>query len=112
MPFAARASFNLGWMYQFGVGVPPDPSQARRYYRRCFEVHPGGVQAPVQAMLALLSLQAYLMDMPSMQEYQDAYAADLRTHVLVLHIVMLFVLLGARLKFQARRSARREAPSG
>jgi TPR repeat protein len=66
-PFVARASFNLGYMYQFGVGVPRDVPLARRYYRRCFEVDPSGVQMPVSAMLLLLTAQVYWLEMPPAQ---------------------------------------------
>ena len=28
------ARFNLGWLYQYGVGVPKDDARAQDYYRR------------------------------------------------------------------------------
>merc|ERR1711963_342882 len=52
-PFVARASFNLGYMHQFGVGVAQDPAVARRFYHRCLEVDPNGPQVPVSLMIAL-----------------------------------------------------------
>merc|ERR1719193_2249823 len=59
-PFVARASFNLGFMYHFGVGVTQDTMAARRHYSRCAEMDPSGVHAPVVLMLALLAVQGRL----------------------------------------------------
>ena len=33
----AAAQYNLGWMYDDGVGVPPDEDEAARWYRLAAE---------------------------------------------------------------------------
>src|SRR5215468_6409733 len=33
----ARACNNLGWLYSYGRGVPPDPAEAMRWIRRAAE---------------------------------------------------------------------------
>jgi TPR repeat protein len=109
-PFVARASFNLGYMYQFGVGVPRDVPLARRYYRRCFEVDPSGVQMPVSAMLLLLTAQVYWLEMPPAQEMLDASLGDVRTHLLAIHLIVLAVLLRARSSLH--QAQRRRATAG
>jgi len=113
-PFVARASFNLGYMYQFGVGMPRDTHLARRYYRRCFEVDPAGVQVPVTMMLLLLSGQVYLLDLPPAQELAEALLGDLRTHVLAIIIILLGVLLHTRYSLIRTRpmAASRNAAGG
>lgn len=95
-PFVARASFNLGYMYQFGVGVDRDAPQARRFYRQSVEADPTGVSTPVSMMLVLLAWQMFLVELPPTQEIADAFFADLRTHVLAIHLVVLGVLLHSR----------------
>ena len=95
-PFVARALFNLGYMHQFGVGVEPSTPLARRYYNRCLEVDPGGVQAPVMLMLVLLSLQALLSELPAADALADALLGDLRTHVLLVLLGALALLLHLR----------------
>ena len=35
---SADAAFDLGWLYQNGLGVPAEPEQASRWYRRAAEV--------------------------------------------------------------------------
>lgn len=105
-PFVARASFNLGYMYQFGIGVPRDMPVARRYYRRCFEVDPAGVEAPVTLMLALLAVQVFVIEMPPLNALGEALLADSRTHIIAVHLVLLLVLLRVRSVFTARRESR------
>jgi len=105
-PFVARASFNLGYMYQFGIGVPRDMPVARRYYRRCFEVDPAGVEAPVTLMLALLAVQVFVVEMPPLHVLGGALLADSRTHIIAVHLVLLLVLLRVRSVFIAGREPR------
>merc|ERR1712187_699598 len=57
--FAARASFNLGFMYQFGLGVAQDLHTAKQHYHRCREVDPSGVHTPVT--MVLLALGAHML---------------------------------------------------
>lgn len=100
-PFVARASFNLGYMHQFGIGVIPDMSVARRHYHRCLEVDPGGVQAPVSVMLVFLGMQAWFVDLPQREVVLGALAGDLRTHLLALQLVAIGILLRFRLTMPA-----------
>lgn len=96
-PYVARASFNLGYMHQFGIGVTPDMSVARRHYHRCLEVDPGGVQAPVSVMLVFLAMQGWFVDLPETESVLAALASDLRTHLLALQLVAMGILLWFRL---------------
>jgi TPR repeat protein len=95
-PFVARASFNLGYMFQFGIGVARDVPLARRYYSRCFEVDPSGVQVPVTLTLFVLAMQEYLLDMPEWPDLAEALFSDLRMHLLAIILVVLTVLLRTR----------------
>merc|ERR1719253_2091540 len=107
-PFVARATFNLGYMYHFGLGVPRDTSLARSYYRRCFDVDPTGVQLPVTLMLGLLAFQINLVDMPSFDAAFEAYVADVRPHLLAIIIVLLCVLFRAHFSLLRAPAAVRE----
>lgn len=100
-PFVARASFNLGYMYQFGIGVVRDMPLARRYYNKCAEVDPAGVQTPVALMLALLAAQAFFAKLPPPSSFGSALLLDLRIHMLVVHFVGLFALVHLRGAFAA-----------
>merc|ERR1712039_53472 len=99
-PFVARASFNLAYMYQFGIGVDKDVPLARRYYNHCLEVNPAGVQSPVFLMLAMLTLQALVTDVPSWNTLAVTMLSDARTHVLALHVIIIAVLLFFRARFR------------
>jgi len=98
-PFVARASFNLGMMHQFGIGVDASAPLARRYYNRCLEADPTGVQAPVTLMLAVLAAQALMSRMPATQVIVDSLLNDLRTHMVAVNLVALGVFLGIRAYF-------------
>jgi TPR repeat protein len=52
-----QAMFNLGWHYQYGVGLPVDFHLAKRYYDQAYETHPR--EANVPSKLAFLSLWLY-----------------------------------------------------
>lgn len=97
--FVARAAFNVGFMHQFGLGVPQDLHLAKRNYQRSVEVDPGGVHAPVQMMLLLLHMHSRFMQMPEFEELKSALLADLRFHLLVLNFVALVALLLVRKRF-------------
>jgi len=49
----SQALFNMGFMYQFGLGVPVDLHLSKRFYDQSYEVNP---KAKAPAKLALLSL--------------------------------------------------------
>ncbi|CAE8678742.1 unnamed protein product [Polarella glacialis] len=98
----AKASFNLAYMHQFGIGVHSDPALARRHYKHCAEVDPASVQTPVSLMLALLSVQLYFAELPHSEEFVNAWLGDLRVHILVAHLVAAGVLLLLRRSFAGR----------
>ena len=50
-----QAYFNLGFMHEFGAGVPADLDLAKRNYDKAREVMPGA-DIPVQAALFSLGL--------------------------------------------------------
>lgn len=98
-PFVARACFNLGYMHQFGIGAERDAVLARRYYNRCLEIDPGGVQAPVVFALSVLALQVFLLELPPANMLARSLLMDARTHVLIIHIVAILSLLLLRRRF-------------
>jgi len=106
-PFVARASFNLGLMHQFGVGVAPNAPLARKHYDRCLEVDPEGVRVPVAVMLWLLRAQACFAALPPARRIASALLSDVRAHVVAVHLAALLVLLAVR-----RHVARPRAPAG
>merc|ERR1711869_96683 len=91
--FVARASFNLGFMHQFGFGVTQDLHLARRHYKRCLEIDPSGVHTPITAMLILLRAHAWFIEMPPLDKLEEALLADIRTHLVIVQLVTTVVLL-------------------
>jgi TPR repeat protein len=102
--FVARGSFNLGFMHQFGLGVAQDLHLAKRHYHRCREVDPGGVHAPTTLVLLLLAVHMQLLRMPPTEELCNRLLADIRVHILMLHIIFLIALLVVRCKFSSARA--------
>merc|ERR1712187_124082 len=92
-PFVARASFNLGFMHQFGIGVTANVPLARHHYMRCLEVDPDGVRVPVGLMLVALTLQTCFANLPFAQPLMQALLVDPRIHVLALQLSAMAVLL-------------------
>jgi len=107
-PFVARASFNLGYMYQFGIGVPQDLQLARRHYHKCLEIDPSSVQAPVGLILVFHSLHLWFDACPSLQDLQDAFLMDARAHLGLVHIVAILVLVCIRNRFAKKPAALQE----
>mmetsp|Transcript_38275 Transcript_38275/g.89894 ORF Transcript_38275/g.89894 Transcript_38275/m.89894 type:complete len:747 (-) Transcript_38275:95-2335(-) len=110
--FVARGSFNLGYMHQFGLGVSQDLHLAKRHYQRCREVDPGGVHAPVTIAMAVLTMHAALLRLPAQEELLARVFADVRVHILLLHLLGIVALLILRRVFrgQRRSSSRGRAP--
>lgn len=109
--FVARGSFNLAFMYQFGLGVAQDLHLAKRHYHRCREVDPGGVHVPITMVLVVLGAHMHYLRMPSKEQLCDRVLTDLRVHVLFLHIAAIAVLLILRCKLSApARHRQRLAP--
>lgn len=107
--FVARGSFNLGFMHQFGLGVSQDLHLAKRHYHRCREVDPGGIHTPITFVLLLLGGHMYFLRVPPMQELLDRLFADVRSHILVLHIIAIITLLILRYNFARARATPRAA---
>eukprot|EP00435_Cladocopium_sp_Y103_P063319 s376_g24.t3 len=92
-PFVARASFNLGYMYQFGVGVEQDLPLAQRFYGQSAEADPGAVQTPLAIMMGVLALQHFLAELPELEACVATVSADVRFHILLAHICAILILV-------------------
>lgn len=103
-PFVARASFNLGYMYQFGVGVEQDLPLAQRFYGQSAEADPGAVQTPLAIMMAVLALQHFLAEVPELEAYVATVSADVRFHILLAHICAILILVVMRRIFAEARA--------
>eukprot|EP00927_Polykrikos_kofoidii_P049989 TRINITY_DN43957_c0_g1_i1.p1 TRINITY_DN43957_c0_g1~~TRINITY_DN43957_c0_g1_i1.p1 ORF type:complete len:846 (+),score=143.41 TRINITY_DN43957_c0_g1_i1:101-2539(+) len=102
--FVARGFFNLGFMHQFGFGVPQDLNVAKKHYHRCREVDPSGLHTPVTMVLVLLGVHMFLLRLSPWEVITDRFMTDMRTHILVLHLAAIIALLIARRKFAAGSS--------
>lgn len=109
--FVARASFNLGLMHQFGLGVAQDLHLAKRHYHRCREVHPDGVHVPVTLVLLLLGVHMAWLRVPAADELISRLFNDVRVHMLVVHIIAISVLFMLRSSFSNTRQ-RPRTPTG
>jgi len=109
--FVARGSFNLGFMHQFGLGVAQDLHMAKRHYHRCREVDPSGVHTPVTMVLMLLGAHMFFLQVPPSDQLLDRLFADVRVHVLILHVVAVVVLAVLRRQFSAPAALARPAPT-
>lgn len=105
--FTARASFNLGFMHQFGLGVPQDLHTAKMHYRRSRDAGDSSANAPVVMMLLLLDAHALLLRLPTPQRLLERLLLDVRVHALVVHLAAAAVLVTARRHFAAARQAAR-----
>jgi hypothetical protein len=94
--FVARASFNLGYMYQFGLGVKQDLHTAKQHYHRCREVDPSGIHTPVTMVLVGLGIHMQYLRLPGKEKLFERLIADTRFHILVLHLVAIIVVLVTR----------------
>lgn len=90
--FVARASFNLGFMHQFGIGIAQDLNLAKQHYFRCREVDPSGLHAPVTLALAALACHLRYLRFPTPEELKERLFSDLRSHMLLLHLAALLIL--------------------
>lgn len=108
--FVARASFNLGFMHQFGIGIPQDLNLARQHFFRCREVDPSGLHAPVTLALTLLACHLRYLRLPTPDEFKERFFADLRSHVLLLHLAGLLILVLLQCYLSRRRQAGATGP--
>ncbi|CAK0800201.1 unnamed protein product [Prorocentrum cordatum] len=105
--FVARGHFNMGFMHQFGLGVPQDLQTAKMYYHRSREVDPGATHAPVTMVLMLLGWHMIFLRLPTWPTLAERLLADVRVHKLALHLAALVVLAAGSAHFsRARRRAR------
>lgn len=103
--FVARASFNLGIMYQFGLGSAPDLNLARKLYKRCIEIDPSTVQTPINVVLFGLTLHAELLSWRRVDwnAVRREILGDSRAHLLFLTLGSLIILFRLRLGVGERR---------
>lgn len=107
--FVARASFNLAFMHQFGLGVAQDMHMAKQHYFRCQEVDPHGLHMPVALGLLSLTLHMTYLRLPPLQDLVGRLTSDVRVHLLLLHVVSLAVLVCMRVRFDRPRRPPRPA---
>jgi len=55
----AQATFNLGWMHQYGLGIPKDHHLAKRFYDYAIELNPDA-SVPSTVALAILNAEQLL----------------------------------------------------
>ncbi|CAJ1368288.1 unnamed protein product [Effrenium voratum] len=101
--FVARASFNLGFMHQFGIGIGQDLNMAKQHYFRCREVDPIGLHAPVTIALATLACHVLYTRLPNGDELMARLSADVRVHVLLLHLIAVVVMVMLQCYLSSRR---------
>lgn len=106
--FVARGSFNLGFMHQFGYGVPMDLHLARRYYKRSQEIDPSstGLHGPVFFMLVFVGAHEVFLRFPSWSVFIHRFFADIRVHAAITKVVVVGFILFLR-KTVDRRVQRR-----
>lgn len=107
--FVARASFNLGFMYQFGLGVTQDLHMAKLHYHRCREVDPSGVHTPVTMVLLALGGHMFFLRLPAWRELLERLLADVRVHLLLVHCLAIAVIGITRCRLSNSRPPRRRA---
>jgi len=98
--FVSRAAFNMGYMYQFGVGIAQDLNVARRHYQKCFEVDPNLVATPITLMLWWLQFQMYAQQLPSQEVFLQNISEDLRVQSIGLLLIFLISLIHLRIKLR------------
>lgn len=108
--FVARGSFNLGFMYQFGLGVAQDLNVAKQHYFRCREVDPSGQHTPVTLVLFSLGLHMYWLRVPPGPVLTERLFRDERIHILMLHLIAILVLVAVRCRFASTPPPRSSSP--
>ena len=80
--------FNMGFMYQMGLGVPQDFHLAKRYYDMAAE---SSSKAYLPAALALLGMYAHGLYV----EYSWVFGDDVENAVIVALTTCLVLVMGA-----------------
>eukprot|EP00930_Biecheleria_cincta_P047170 TRINITY_DN32647_c0_g1_i1.p1 TRINITY_DN32647_c0_g1~~TRINITY_DN32647_c0_g1_i1.p1 ORF type:complete len:809 (-),score=166.18 TRINITY_DN32647_c0_g1_i1:113-2539(-) len=101
--FVARASFNLGFMHEFGIGISQDMHMAKQHYFRCREVDPSGLHAPVTMALAALAGHVVYQRLPTRELLAERLLQDMRVHILLMHLSAVVVLGALHCVLSSRR---------
>jgi len=101
--FVARASFNLGFMHQFGIGIHQDMHMAKQHYFRCREVDPSGLHMPVTMALAALATHAMFLRVPNRDQLMDRLLVDNRVHLVFMHLLAVIFMVALRCYLSRRR---------
>jgi len=96
--FVSRASFNMGYMHQFGIGIARDLTVAKRHYQRCMEIDPNGVTLPITIMIGVLQLQKYIDGLPTQEELTKSMDEDIRIHGIALLTLFFILMMHLRIK--------------
>jgi tetratricopeptide (TPR) repeat protein len=75
LPHSAMAMFNLGWMYEHGLGVNRDFYLAKRYYDLALATNPGAY-LPVQIATSYLHVKWVLTDFLGYVFGRDSYTGE------------------------------------
>ncbi|PHJ21268.1 sel1 repeat-containing protein [Cystoisospora suis] len=100
IPYLAKASYNLGFMYMHGLGVVQDLSYAEHHFYQALEFDPSAPRAPVYVALLFLRLMKYRQDVNLLQVYEQL-AQDQR--IVLLFLILLLSLCFLLLRFFAKR---------
>eukprot|EP00435_Cladocopium_sp_Y103_P041623 s365_g11.t1 len=87
------------WMQSFDLNL------AKQHFFRCREVDPSGLHAPVTLALTLLACHLRYLRLPTPDEFKERLLADLRSHVLLLHLAGLLILVLLQCYLSRRRQA-------
>jgi SEL1 protein len=88
--YQSQATFNLGYMHQFGLGLPQDFHLAKRYYDLSYEQHPE--EAFLPAGLALIGLAVHF----ALHRYAQGFFGlswDTFTIILLIGLIILTLIL-------------------
>mmetsp|Transcript_25600 Transcript_25600/g.58157 ORF Transcript_25600/g.58157 Transcript_25600/m.58157 type:complete len:708 (+) Transcript_25600:93-2216(+) len=95
-PFVAQAAFNLGYMYELGIGVSQDLHMAKRFFNQCLEVNPSADNVPAKLMLILNQFHAYWIRVPHAEKLMVAVRTDGRCTAILACLVGSGLLLMVR----------------
>eukprot|EP00741_Cyanophora_paradoxa_P024038 tig00021721_g23213.t1 len=92
LAWRARAAYNLGFMSQFGAGVPQSIAQAAHWYRLAAALHPVGAFLP-RAMLRLLPVQSVVHEIRSATAALPDEVRAAAKSILLIHLFVQALLL-------------------
>merc|ERR1711874_343942 len=98
-------------MHQFGLGVAQDLHTAKQHYHRCREVDPSGLHTPVTLVLLGLGVHMIYLRLLTWDKLFDRLFADIRMHILMVHLIAIIALAVLRWHFsRSRRPQQRQTP--